>query len=109
MCEIKCQTFALSAVLWKNEKFTLTKKNFVKSTIWLVKPVKPLLSRKFCQKSVRVNFRNFHTALHSVEKREILSHLENISSNQLFSNLFSKTVTFTKFLPKMCDFVISTV
>ena len=25
----------------------------------------------------------------------------NISSNHLFSNLFSKTVTFTKFLPKM--------
>ena len=28
--------------------------------------VKPLLSRKFCQKSVRVNLRNFHT-VHSVE------------------------------------------
>ena len=36
---------------------------------------------------------------HSVEKREILSHQKNISSNQLFSNLFSKTVTFTEFLP----------
>ena len=38
---------------------------------------------------------------HSVEKQEILSHLKNISSDQLFSNLFSKTVIFTKFLPKM--------
>ena len=38
---------------------------------------------------------------HSVEKREILSHQKNISSNQLFSNLFSKTVTFTKFLLKI--------
>ena len=28
-----------------------------------------------------------------VEKQEILSHQKNISSNQLFSNLFSKTVT----------------
>ena len=27
--------------------------------------------------------------------------LKKISSNQLFSNFFSKTVTFTKFLPKM--------
>ena len=39
--------------------------------------------------------------IHSVEKREILSHQKEISSSQLFSNLFSKTVTFTKFLPKM--------
>ena len=39
---------------------------------------------------------------HSVEKLEIRSHQKNISSNQLFSNLlFRKTVTFTKFLPKM--------
>ena len=38
---------------------------------------------------------------HSVEKQEILSHQKNISSNQLFRNLFSKTVTFTKFLPKI--------
>ena len=37
----------------------------------------------------------------SMEKREILSHQRKISSNQLFSNLFSKTVTFTKFLPKL--------
>ena len=36
-----------------------------------------------------------------VEKQEILSHQKNISSNQLSSYLFSKTATFTKFLPKM--------
>ena len=40
---------------------------------------------------------------HSVEKREILSHQKNISSYQLYSNQSSKSVTFTKFLPKMCD------
>ena len=28
---------------------------------------------------------------------------KNISSNQLFSNFYSKNVTFTKFLPKMCE------
>ena len=42
-----------------------------------------------------------YSQLHSVEKREILCHQKNISSNQLFSNLFSKIVTFTEFLPKM--------
>ena len=41
-----------------------------------------------------------HTAL--LWKTEIftLDHRKKISSNQLFSNFFSKTVTFTKFLPK---------
>ena len=50
----------------------------------------------------KINFLklSFNT-VHSVEKREILSHRKNISSNQLFSKLFSKIVTFTKFLPKM--------
>ena len=70
---------------------------------------------------MRVNFRNFHTVAnkcdhdsqdkikfffpsnHSVEKREILSHWKKISSNQLFSNLFSKTNAFTKFLRKNCE------
>ena len=60
-----------------------------------------LISRNNSQ--VIQKFRKLHTAVCdlSVEKREILCHQKNISSNQLFSNLFSKTVTFTKFLPKM--------
>ena len=32
-----------------------------------------------------------------------MNHWTRISSNQLFSNFFSKNVIFTKFLPKMCD------
>ena len=43
---------------------------------------------------VRENYRYFQT-VHSVVKREILSHQKNILSNLLFSNLFSKTATFT--------------
>ena len=39
--------------------------------------------------------------IHSVEKREILSHQKNISSKQLFCISFSKPATFTKFSPKM--------
>ena len=38
-----------------------------------------------------------------MEKREILSHQKKISSKQLFSNFFSKTITFTKFLQKECE------
>ena len=46
-----------------NFSFLLSpKKNFVKSTTYLVLLlVKPLLSRNFCQSRVRVNFCNFHT------------------------------------------------
>ena len=46
--------------------------------------------------------RNFDPLMnHSVVISEIYSHRKNISSNHLFSNLFSKHVAFTKFLPKM--------
>ena len=56
--EINCNRFTL----WKLQKFTVTKKNFVKLTTYLViSLVKMLLSRNFCQKRVTVNFRNFHT------------------------------------------------
>ena len=56
-------------------------------------------------------WRNFHkifvrlkwTHVHSVEKLEILSHQSFFSWNQLFSNFFSKYVTFTKFFYKKCE------
>ena len=49
--------------VWKNEKFSLTKKIFrqINSLVLVTYLVKPLLSRNFCQKCMRVNFRNFHT------------------------------------------------
>ena len=49
--------------------------------------VKPLLSRNFCQKCVRENYRNFHTVMHSVESAEILSHtfFAKISRKQWFN------------------------
>ena len=57
--------------------------NFRESNVF----TKELISRNIF--SVRIQ--------HTVEKREILSHQNFFSSNQLFS----KTVTFTEFLPKM--------
>ena len=60
--------------------------------------VKTLLWRNFCQKSVRVNFRNFHT--HCGRKLEIFIHLKNISSNQLHSKVISKNIVFKKFSQK---------
>ena len=51
---------------------------------------------------VKVNS-TLHSSPQSVEKREIYSHRKTISSNQLFSNFFSKTNAFTQFLSKMCE------
>ena len=151
--------------MWKNEKFGLTEKIFRQINSLVICIVKTLLSRKFCQKSVRLNFYNFHTVNSAqcgnygnslsrifgknfVKVKILLNKLlkswfdeiffrwerisrfstlctmkcrlsfslfqttgwrnekfsltkKNISSNQLFSTLFSKTVNFTKFLPKI--------
>ena len=78
----------------------MTKKNFGERE-FLVFPqylVKTLIWRKYVDFSDRS--RLTHCTVHTVEITEIYSHWKNISSNHLFSNFFSKTVTFTKFLPK---------
>ena len=49
------------ATLWKNEKFTLTKIFFRQINSLVIYLVNALVSRNFCQKSVRVNFRNFYS------------------------------------------------
>ena len=61
--------------------------------------LKKLISRNFC--FVKLEFRYLCVPIHTVEITEIYSYWKNISSNHLFSNFFRKTVTFTKFLPKM--------
>ena len=82
--------------MWKNEKFGLTEKIFRQINSLVICLVKPLLSRNFCRKSVRLKFHNFHTVVrHSVEKQEILSDQKNISSNQelLFSYLVKPLIS----------------
>ena len=44
--------------VWKNEKFSLAEKIFREIDSLVTSLVKPLLSRNFCQKSVRENFYN---------------------------------------------------
>ena len=50
-----------ACTVWKNAKFTLTEKIFRQINSLVISLVKSLFSRNFCQKSVRENFRNFHT------------------------------------------------
>ena len=62
--------------------------------------------RIFFQWLKSTNLVSTHSTFHIVVEYEIYSHWKNISSNHLFSNFFSKTVTFTmftKFLPKKCE------
>ena len=47
--------------VWKNEKFSLTEKKFRQIIYLVISIVKLMLSRNFCEKSVRDNFCNFHT------------------------------------------------
>ena len=47
--------------LWNNEKFSLTKIFFRQISSLVTSLVETLISRYFCQKCVRVNFRNFRT------------------------------------------------
>ena len=53
--------YCLKCTAWKNEKFSLTEKIFREINSLVTFLVKMLLSRNFCQKCVRVNFRYFHT------------------------------------------------
>ena len=66
---------ALNTV-WKNEKFSLTKKILRQINSLVTYLVKPILSRNFCQKCVRENSRNFHTVL-------TVWQLQNFSTTQI--------------------------
>ena len=56
----KWRNFRVRNTVWKNENFSLTKEKFRQINSLVIYLVKPLLSRNFCQKYVRENFRNFH-------------------------------------------------
>ena len=56
-----CELSNFHTTMCKNEKFGLTKKIFRQINSLVICLVKPLLSRNFCRKSVRLKFHNFHT------------------------------------------------
>ena len=53
----------LLVTVWKNEKFTVTLEKFHQINSLVLSLVKTLLSRNFCQRSLTLNFRKFHTVL----------------------------------------------
>ena len=74
-----------SSHIWKDQEFTAIWKTFRVELIW----------RNIFSVGVKGQ------TPHSVVISEIYSHWKNNSSNHLFSNFFSKHVTFAKYLPKM--------
>ena len=74
--------------MWKNEKFTLTNNFFVKlNQLFSNFLVKPLLSRKFFQKSMRVNLRDFHTVFLLFPHCKV--SFRNLSWNQIIDRNLS--------------------
>ena len=57
----------------------------------------------FSQRFRETNLVVSYSQCERVEKQEILYHWKKISSNQLFSNFYSKTNAFTKFLRKKSE------
>ena len=70
------------STVWKNEKFSLTEEKFRQINCLVISLVKPLLSRNFCEKSVRENFCNFHT---------VFPNIRLVTINY-FHEIFSKIV-----------------
>ena len=88
------------------EKLEIHCHKFFPSNQFIVKFFsKTLICRNICQKTVAVKLRNFNSVNGTVWKNEKKNTLTEtkISSNQLFSNFFSKTVTFTNFFLKKCE------
>ena len=76
-----------------NEQSTLTKIFFRQINSLVIYLVNALVSRNFCQKSMRVNFRNFHSVqCTQCGKVKNLVSPKNISSNQLFVISLLKTL-----------------
>ena len=87
--------------MWKNEKFSHTSFAKISSNqLFSNFFVRQLLSRNFCEK-VWERISAFSTAQCGKTKNSVSPKI--FSSNLLFSDFFGKNVTFTKFLPKMCE------
>ena len=96
-CRIKILIFTEKRPVFFSNNFTKILHELIQEPFWFHEI---FFRTKNKTKMFVLVSRNFLQIRHSVEKCEILSHRKNISWNQLFSNLFSKTIAFTKFLSK---------
>ena len=89
---------AHTAQCGKRKHLLSTKINFRQINSLVFSLVKTLLSRNFCQRSVTVNFRIFHTVAQYLSKGNAENAItqKKIPWNQLFNNSFSKNVGLTE-------------
>ena len=85
--------------VWKNEKFIITQKIFRQNNYLVILLVKPLFWRNFCQKSVRVNFRFFHSvsSKDSHAQWKFVKNFVKSTEEDLVSNCFHE-IFFKSFL-----------
>ena len=80
--------------MWKNEKFTVTKKKFRQINSPLFSLVKTLLSRIFCQRQVTVNFHNFHTV--EIDRNFVKTTFHNIKRSYYLNSVSISRNIFRK-------------
>ena len=87
------------SILQKNEKFTVTEKKFVKSTL---QQIITLFSRNFCQKCVRLNHSNFHTVTlwdYDFYGKINIFPVKSTISPKLISRKFLSLIVFCSIFP----------
>ena len=83
---------------WKSRNFTLTEKIFRQITDLVIYLVNMLLSRNFCWKRVRVNFRNFHT-VHWAPFKKIVKTAFSISLHVDLTEFLRKIISMFYLTP----------
>ena len=91
-----------SLTLWKLQKFTLAEKKFRQINYLVISLVKPLLSRDFCEKSVRENFCNFHTVQFSAKIPWNQLYHWKLRYEVVSRNIFSVRDNFAFFQTAQC-------
>ena len=82
--------------VWKNEKFTLTEKKFREINSLVICLVKPLISRIFSHKCVRVNFPLCGNYWNSLLCRQIFFHQIKLELSSLVKTLISRNFCGSK-------------
>ena len=97
----KSKFFPHWVTVWKLRKCTLTQfwQKFRKTNVFSYH------ERNYQRADMTNYFMGIFSFFHTAQcgKTSNSLSLKTISSNQLLSNFFRKTVTFTKFLPKKCE------
>ena len=107
----KCKLVSLTKYFAKGDqnakiKITLTKMFFRQINSLLIYLVNALFSRNFCQKSVRVNFRTFHTFAEKMNIffRQMNAFTKEVTKELIWRNFLCVIAFYTTFPHTHCVF-----